>query len=377
MRFWKIRQGVAALSCILCLLFCAAQRYAQAQPATYISFEVPGALGTYPMSINKAMTVTGYYYVSSTVARGFLREANGAMTTFSVGNGLWTEPESINAAGDITGYYEVVPGVPHGFLRYADGRVVTSDPAENQLPGLQSLPVSINAFDDIAGNYQIPGVASNGFSRSRTGAFSTIGLGQNAGEKTVVTGLNQSGTVVGYLAGTNTLTAFYWHPDGTSGQFIVTVDQNNSEVVSQATVAESINLDGFIAGWFRACNTPCTTTSVAGFVRSPQGAFSLFYPSGTIVTLPAPGLPSGGETLSAPHRLSINIKGEIAGSIAEVDGTQHGLSRDPSGAMTAWDPDPPHGRQTTATSINDDGIITGTYYNDANPLTPVGFLRMP
>ena len=41
--------------------------------ATYVSFSVPGALGTYPMSINASMEVTGYYYVSPTVARGFLR----------------------------------------------------------------------------------------------------------------------------------------------------------------------------------------------------------------------------------------------------------------------------------------------------------------
>jgi len=245
------------------------------------------------------------------------------------------------------------------------------------LAGPQALPVGINAFDDIAGNYQFPGPASDGFSRSRTGVFSTVGFGRGAEYLTVVTGLNQSGTIVGYFAGVNTLTGFYWHPDGSSGQFVVTVDEQNNEIVSQETVAESINLDGFIAGWFRACNTPCTTTSVAGFVRSPQGVFALFYPSGTIVTSPGPGLPSADESLSAPHRLGINIKGTITGSLADVDGTQHGFSRDANGAITAFDPDPPHGRQTTATSINDDGIITGSYYNDANPQTPVGFLRFP
>ena len=39
--------------------------------ATYVSFSVPGALGTYPMGINASMDVTGYYDASPTlVERG-------------------------------------------------------------------------------------------------------------------------------------------------------------------------------------------------------------------------------------------------------------------------------------------------------------------
>src|ERR1700691_6547143 len=52
--------------------------------ATYISFSVPGALGTYPTGINASMEVTGYYNISPTAARGFLREADGTITTFDV-----------------------------------------------------------------------------------------------------------------------------------------------------------------------------------------------------------------------------------------------------------------------------------------------------
>jgi hypothetical protein len=36
--------------------------------ATYISFSVPGALGTYPTGINTSMEVTGYYNISPTVS---------------------------------------------------------------------------------------------------------------------------------------------------------------------------------------------------------------------------------------------------------------------------------------------------------------------
>lgn len=43
------------------------------------------------MSIDDSTAVTGYFYVSSTVTRGFLREADGTITTFDVLGGLWTE----------------------------------------------------------------------------------------------------------------------------------------------------------------------------------------------------------------------------------------------------------------------------------------------
>ena len=83
-------------------------------------FQVPGALGTYPMSINNSMTVTGYYYVSPTETRGFLRDADGTITTFDVdvAGVVWTEPESINARGNITGFYELAatpPQPPYDF----------------------------------------------------------------------------------------------------------------------------------------------------------------------------------------------------------------------------------------------------------------------
>jgi hypothetical protein len=75
----------------------------------------PGALGTYPMSINASMEVTGYYNVSPTAARGFLREADGTFTTFDVAGAVWTEPEGINTAGNITGFYELVAGIREAF----------------------------------------------------------------------------------------------------------------------------------------------------------------------------------------------------------------------------------------------------------------------
>jgi hypothetical protein len=309
------------------------------------------------------------------VARGFLREADGTITTFGISGSVWTEPESINAAGNVTGYYEVVPGTSHGFLRYAAGRTITFDPpAAPGVPVPQGQPVSINQFDEIAGNYLYPLAASDGFTRSRARVFTTIGFGEGADYKTVVTGLNANGTVVGYTASANTLTSFLSDPDGFSNLFVLPMDEGQFNG-TQNTVAESINADGVIAGWYSFCVDPCATTSAGGFMRSPQGVFTLFNPPGKLVTLPGSGPASGSETLSAPHRLSINQAGSITGSYLDADGAQHGFVRNPYGTITSFDP--PRGGNTSATSINDSGVIAGSYYYDWNAQIAEGFLRIP
>src|SRR6202042_1940695 len=113
---------VVAALCVLGLLTCVAYGGNISGEATYVSFSVSGALGTYPMGINASMEVTGYYNTSST-QRGFLREADGTVTTFAVGGATSTVPEGINAAGDITGYYLKPTSYNElRFVRVANGR---------------------------------------------------------------------------------------------------------------------------------------------------------------------------------------------------------------------------------------------------------------
>jgi hypothetical protein len=93
------------------------------------------------VSINTSAEVTGYYNVSPTAARGFLREADGTITTFNLGGAIWTQPEGINVAEGITGFYNQQPGAAvQGFFRYADKRTFAGNPSIY----LGLLPVSIN-----------------------------------------------------------------------------------------------------------------------------------------------------------------------------------------------------------------------------------------
>jgi hypothetical protein len=95
----------------------------------FTTFDVPGAgtvvgswQGTWPMDINSAGAITGYYADASWVCHGFLRAPDGRITKFDVpgaGNesGQGTYPMTINSAGAVTGYYLDSAGVYHGFLR--------------------------------------------------------------------------------------------------------------------------------------------------------------------------------------------------------------------------------------------------------------------
>jgi hypothetical protein len=366
----KIRHCLVATLCMLGLLTCAAQEGINGE-ATYIAFEVPGALGTYPMSVNNSMAVTGYYYVSPAVARGFVRETDGAITTFDVLDGVWTEPKSINDAGEITGFYEVVAGVPQSFIRYAGGQIITfNPPCTAPGPCNLSAPVSINASGEIAGNYPfLAAGASAGFTRSRAGVItgpSRPNLGAAYGE--VFTDIDAGGFVVGFSENSSgEEVGFEGH------SFPVAADQEKCVL---DTIPESINAEGTIAGWYLTYTNSCNTKITGGFVLSPDGVFTLFNPPGTLVTFAVSDSFLGGiPFLSFPRSISINQEGSITGSYTDAKEAQHGFVRNPYGTLTSFDP--PRGRQTTATSISDCGVIVGSYYYDWNAKIAQGFLRVP
>jgi len=94
-----------------------------------------------------------------------------------------------------------------------------------------------------------------------------------------------------------------------------------------------------------------------GFVRSPRGEITSFDPPGSVSTF--------------AH--SINDFGVITGSYTEANGLQHGFVRDPQGTITTFDP--AGSVQTEARAINVARAITG-YYTDAKGLIH-GFVRDP
>jgi hypothetical protein len=340
--------------------------------ATYVSFSVPGAIqGTFPMSINASMTVTGYYNPSSTETRGFLRDPDGTFTTFAIPGAVLTVPESINTAGDVTGFYQLPAGLSQGFLRYAGGRIVTFDLSGGmqdpfsppEVFPMSAQPVSINNFDDVAGTYLFV-TRLNAFFRSASGVYT----GQiSFGRETAATAINASGSVVGYATdegGPVEYTGFVAHPDGYSATITVPLPPAQEYGCKSEVLPDGINAGGTIAGWYY--NTCYNTPGV--FTMSPDGVFTTFQTPGLLVASP---VLSG----TGPHSISIDQAGDIAGSYTDANGVQHGFVRNPYGTLTSFDP--PEGKQTIATSISDAGAVAGWYQYNAGGGPPVGFIRVP
>ena len=84
---------------------------------TFITFDPPGSINTFPESINPAGDITGLYFDVNFVEHGFLRARDGTITTFEVPGATHTLGIGINPAGEITGYYLDASGVTHGFVR--------------------------------------------------------------------------------------------------------------------------------------------------------------------------------------------------------------------------------------------------------------------
>jgi uncharacterized membrane protein len=367
--FTMIPRSIVAALCVLGPLTCVAYGGNINGEATYISFSVPGALGTYPTGINASMQVTGSYSISPLASRGFLREADGTITTFDVAGATLTQPEGINAAGDITGYF-IDEGLyaARGFLRYADGRIITF--AANQTAPFTGLvPIAINDFDELAGNYANHSITA--FTRSREGVFTTVAVANGGG---IATAINASGSVVGFYGGVgnDVFTGFVAHPDGYWAQIAF---PGNPACANQI-IPDAINAAGTIAGFFTASYYPepgCGPQNSGGFVMSPGGEVTLFQPPGQIPEFHNLAVLS--SFIFAPHWISIDQAGDITGSYFDAAGYQRGFVRNPYGTLTSFDP--PESGQTNPTSINDGGAIAGYYFYSRGGGPGVGFIRIP
>src|SRR6266566_3123304 len=83
------RGGAFALYLALCTLGMSLS--ASAQEPTITTFDPPGSIGTVPVYINPAGTITGYYFESS-ATHGFVRALDGTITTFDAPGSFGTIP---------------------------------------------------------------------------------------------------------------------------------------------------------------------------------------------------------------------------------------------------------------------------------------------
>src|SRR5262249_17972354 len=94
--------------------------FVRAADGTITTFDAKGSLQTLPYGINNRGTITGIWQ-HDLLSRGFLRSANGATRRFVAPNSSQTVSISINNGGVITGYFTDSGGNDHGFLRTHQG----------------------------------------------------------------------------------------------------------------------------------------------------------------------------------------------------------------------------------------------------------------
>jgi hypothetical protein len=342
------------------------QLHGESQPPL-ISFQVPDSRATFPLSINEAATVTGYYINNSGVSSGFVRYEDGQIITFDVPGSVATIPVSINTAGDIAGYYNLPSDIPQGFVRTPEGKITTlGNPVTTASPSsFWAQPVAINAAGEIIGNYPDVALASKVFLRSAAGVVLNFTLSFGAHYSTVATGLSAGGAIVGYASSQSLSLAegFLWSGQGPP--------PNPGEGFTPITVAGStgtfptgINADGTIVGCYAAGGL------YHYFVRARNGVVKTLYIPGTVPDCIAAFAP--GFIAVVPQTILVNDQGTIIGYTTNAAQIATAFIRLENGVVTVFNY--PGIEQTIPTSINNCDVITG-YYSQGSEI--VGFIREP
>jgi len=139
----------------------------------FVSFDVPGAVLTYATAINASGGVAGTYLGPDSLYHGFIRDANGTITTFDVSNGtLSMSVVGINSSGQIAGYY--YDDGTFTFIREVDGTITLV-----AVPYAGASDTSITGINDsgeVCGWYSIgsPFVVDHGFVRNSSGEFTNL-----------------------------------------------------------------------------------------------------------------------------------------------------------------------------------------------------------
>lgn len=351
---------------------------ASAGGPNFVTFDVPGA-GTGQFQgtgceqydcyvlLNDLGEITGYYVDANNVYHGFIRSPEGEFTTFDAPGADTTQqsfhgtfPSGINDAGAITGSYTDSSGGSHGFLRSPEGAFLTFD-VKGSMPGTTS-PIALNLEGAIVGYYLDQNSVFQSFLRKPDGSFeSWSGPGQC--ETSPATDCFGGGAVginaLGIISGTyeDNSVNFVQHGQIRSAQGKVTrYDVPGAQSTTGAASGSPINLFGTIAGYYIDPNNVRH-----GFLRSPLGTFTRF-------DIPDAS-PGNGCFSDCP--LGLNDWGAVTGFYLDANEVWHGFLRNPEGQITSFDApgadlNPGDYNGTYPYSINDAGVITGSYQDSNN-----------
>jgi len=156
--------------------------FLRASDGTFTTLAPPTSTGDSPscfpynltapqMAINALGAIAGNYYEPETpfgLYRGFLRSPDGAYATFDAATYspccIFTYPLSLNWAGTIAGYFNDGYNLNHGFLRDSGGAITILDaPNAGQGNYQGTIANGINPWGTVAGLYIDANSACHGF----------------------------------------------------------------------------------------------------------------------------------------------------------------------------------------------------------------------
>jgi len=157
-----------------------------------IVFSVGSGGATYPQAINNGVVIGEYAATEKAtyLCCGFVRLSTGVVKHIRLSGSVQTEPMDINSSGVITGCWSD-EDTEHGFIRSADGAITSFDEPN----GNWTVSSSIQADGIVAGTYLDDQNLAHGFIRSTSGAFTTVDVPD--ARYTDIESINNNGWVAG------------------------------------------------------------------------------------------------------------------------------------------------------------------------------------
>jgi hypothetical protein len=347
--------ALQALSVSLLLVGTTCLAHAQ----SIVTFDVPGAVGTFPRAANATGRIAGEYLDSSNVRHAFVRGPLGAITSFDSpsADSSSTYVVGINVVGDVIGIAGRVLNArltSRGFIRRGDGVITEFDVASDTI---YTQPWAINAEGTVAGVYVDSNYQSHGFVRSRWGAitsFEVPGLFVN-----VVT-VGPRGEVIGnYIESNGRGHGFLREPNGTFLSF---------EAPGSSQATGGIGCGKCSGSRVTAANA---FDQVVGMFGDATGDRHQFRGSayGTLTPFDLPdAVPDFDFVVSA----AINLEGDIAGYRVDESDVTHGFLMLRDGTFDVFEIP---GGALTVVALGAGRSVIGYYQDGAGQSH--GFIRTP
>lgn len=218
--------------------------FVRAPDGTITTFDPQGSTGTFAYGINGKGQVTGGFFDSNGLAHGYLRKASGKFIVFDPENSVLTFGQAINYGGAVAGEYctNFLCDPYTGFVRSADGTITSFSVANAKM----IVPVGIDPQGTIGGQYYTYDGGRAGFLRTPDGQIVTFGA------CAWITGMNRSDWLVGFN------TDFFGNnhgclraPDGTITAFD---DPDAGSDNGEGTQPSAVNRTRYVTGYYADSN---------------------------------------------------------------------------------------------------------------------------